>query len=62
MKAGPPKPIPWPEGQDASIDSPDAERLTAPMAWQLYTAALGYHVPQALANAALFSQGLRFIK
>jgi len=32
------------------------------MAWRLYTGALGYHVPQALTNAALLSQGLKFVR
>jgi len=59
VKAGPPKPRPWPEGEDASLNAEDAERLTAPLAWKLYTGALGFHVPQALANAAVVSQGIR---
>jgi len=62
VKSGPPKPRPWPAGETASLSAPDAERLTAPLAWRLYTASLGYHVPTQLENAAILSQGLKLVR
>jgi hypothetical protein len=62
MSAGPARPRPWLEGEAKTLGQGEVERLTVPLAWQLYSGVIGYHVPRRLSNAELLSFGLRLVR
>ena len=58
MAAGPPRPTPWQAGQAKTVGQDGVVRLTAPHAYAIWCAVVGYHVPKSLLNAQTASRGL----
>ena len=60
MSAGPARPRPWPVNQDKTVGQDGVIRLTAPLAWRLYSSVVGYHAPKKLRDADMLVNGINF--
>jgi hypothetical protein len=56
---GVPKPKPWREGVAKTVGTDGVEALTATRAWEIYSGAIGYHLPRQLNDAMRLLEAAR---